>query len=107
MRGTDSKYYAAYLDAGITPAHAGNSSVMDFFADEEEDHPRTCGEQAKIGNWGSAIKGSPPHMRGTVNGFCLCSGCVGITPAHAGNRLSSNTRVSSKRDHPRTCGEQS
>ena len=49
--------------------------------------------------------GSPPHMRGKdCRAARLCGG-PGITPAHAGKRLSPLYPIPPGWDHPRTCGE--
>ena len=49
MRGTDMKERSTMDDLRITPAHAGNSSVVNFGILAFEDHPRSCGEQPHLG----------------------------------------------------------
>ena len=51
-------------------------------------------------------KGSPPRVRGTARPHRLPPVHTGITPAGAGNRWAVWRRKSSRRDHPRGCGEQ-
>ena len=48
----------------VSPAYAGKSIPSDEFGNEDEDHPRVCGEKflevvQPIAQWGS-----PPRMRG-------------------------------------------
>ena len=45
-------------------------------------------------------------MRGTAFRPCRSSMPSGITPAHAGNSSHCRCRSRSRKDHPRTCGEQ-
>ena len=49
---------------GITPAHAGKSSVSWLGKPEPEDHPRTRGEKSYLLEQGIKPIGSPPHTRG-------------------------------------------
>ena len=71
----------------ITPAHAGKTFTLVIYEQNHSDHPRTCGE-----NYGCTLSfafgyGSPPHMRGKHEVFCIGSGGRRITPAHAGKTL--------------------
>ena len=51
-----------------------------------EDHPRVCGEQQKVMQLRTWLIGSPPRVRGTVDGLGDTSVTDRITPACAGNR---------------------
>ena len=75
--------YIAYRR--ITPAHAGNTSVITNHEEHNRDHPRTRGE----------------HV---ICVFVACA-CIGITPAHAGNTVSHLRWRAQQKDHPRTRGE--
>ena len=76
------------VETGITPAHAGKSVMGCFGAPLTGDHPRTCGEKQTHTPNGCICTGSPPHMRGK-DGFTLKRLFIpGITPAHAGKRVS-------------------
>ena len=44
-------------------------------------------------------------MRGKVGYEIVCFIIVGITPAHAGKRLSGYRKKTVEEDHPRACGE--
>ena len=106
MRGTVSSLTFMMPPFGITPAHAGNRRRLIYDMDRTTDHPRTCGEQFSDSVIPDIASGSPPHMRGTVYNPRYRSFLNRITPAHAGNSVSSTLRGSRSRDHPRTCGEQ-
>ena len=93
MRGTVLGHDLQYSLRRITPAHAGNRSGCGVLPGHRKDHPRTCGEQQTTSCLRRIYEGSPPHMRGTVClSECFCS-CLGITPAHAGNRAPIPERV--------------
>ena len=70
---------------GITPAYAGKSKRL-----------AACAQTAE---------GSPPRMRGKVNGGIGRTEMFGITPAYAGKRTALQRQQSQSWDHPRVCGE--
>ena len=90
---------------GITPAHAGKSSLLHIHSQALRDHPRTCGEKHNTCFYPLSIVGSPPHMRGKVGYFACRSSSGGITPAHAGKRSFIFKKFCKAGDHPCTCGE--
>ena len=49
--------------------------------------------------------GSPPRMRGKGIGKAAGDDNFGITPAHAGKRISGRRPIPRQQDHPRVCGE--
>ena len=71
------------------------------------DHPRVRGEKISSAFFASAIKGSPPRMRGKVVGSEELPGVVGITPAYAGKRSRGCCTSPLHEGHPRVCGEKS
>ena len=71
---------------GITPAHAGKSTLKRAIAHNEWDHPRTCGEKTSVARNQPLMLGSPPHMRGKATSAAIIRALYGITPAHAGKR---------------------
>ena len=87
MRGTETCLVKQIIQLGITPAHAGNSFALHLHHFALQDHPRSCGEQLRAGLTGETEPGSPPLMRGTVGCYLRGQDDVGITPAHAGNRI--------------------
>ena len=48
----------------VSPAYAGKSIPSDEFGNEDEDHPRVCGEKGLSRLWTRSTRGSPPRMRG-------------------------------------------
>ena len=126
MRGKVHLCSAVVCSGRITPAYAGKRGRCLQILQEQEDHPRLCGEKDSPLLNSTLILGSPPPMRGKDR-EPADTGCTdGITPAYAGkssyttaaeseeNRItpayagkSSNTRHSffPRWDHPRLCGE--
>ena len=90
---------------GITPAYAGKSGINQFWYSRVEDHPRVCGEKLFMVVTDIAPVGSPPRMRGKGSAYMLIVFGCGITPAYAGKRPARSTPTSTRRDHPRVCGE--
>ena len=105
MRGIPVHCRTQTCHAGITPAHAGNTSSVYPFATETRDHPRACGEYSDRDRAELAFIGSPPRMRGILRMFLPVSSLMGITPAHAGNTAEHNMSDNGVQDHPRACGE--
>ena len=105
MRGKVVHFFGAHLPDGITPAHAGKSGNYSTGAASGKDHPRTCGEKASDTHTDCKASGSPPHMRGKVNGKGGASMKKRITPAHAGKSERQRNIRLLPADHPRTCGE--
>ena len=64
MRGKLSAFAPLFLQARITPAHAGKTFKESDSHRGRADHPRTCGENSVVSVAISATPGSPPHMRG-------------------------------------------
>ena len=105
MRGEVTTIFFASWATRITPACAGRSFVS---ADETRttwDHPRVCGEKAKLPDCASSMRGSPPRVRGEVDGSAAVPVSWGITPACAGRRLTMQYPDTGVQDHPRVCGE--
>ena len=50
--------------AGITPACAGKTEEAYELANEDEDHPRVCGENISKTFYNQNEIGSPPRVRG-------------------------------------------
>ena len=90
---------------GITPAYAGKSCRFLHPAQGFWDHPRVCGEKRTYRCRSDRRPGSPPRMRGKVNGILIGRLCIGITPAYAGKRAPGTATTRRRRDHPRVCGE--
>ena len=89
----------------ITPACAGKSFSSSFFAFSDRDHPRVCGEKARLCATPHNAGGSPPRVRGKGRDGNAAPPKTGITPACAGKRLMLCRCLRSCGDHPRVCGE--
>ncbi len=72
---------------GITPACAGKRNKLQGWSAVHQDHPRMCGEKATGACTSRACWGSPPHVRGKVDGCAQLWPFDRITPACAGKRL--------------------
>ena len=90
---------------GITPAHAGKTGHAGTNWARMRDHPRACGENRIDVTLQYRDQGSPPRMRGKRKQPFEPDGGAGITPAHAGKTPFASTSSTSRRDHPRACGE--
>ena len=75
------------LDVRITPACAGKSHFATNFHLNKRDHPRMCGEKSASIVQENCQLGSPPHVRGKVDGCAQLWPFDRITPACAGKRL--------------------
>ena len=90
---------------GITPACAGKRASSLRFLCPLSDHPRVCGEKLSSVSDASAVKGSPPRVRGKVVSMGPYNIKRGITPACAGKRDFVFVVKIVLWDHPRVCGE--
>ena len=106
VRGTDLVNDGIGNLHGIIPACAGNRHGAREPTLLAWDHPRVCGEQALAEVEKNGIVGSSPRVRGTDLILDLAECRRGIIPACAGNSGGSWRRPSTRRDHPRVCGEQ-
>ena len=105
MRGKERPSLPTVISTGITPAHAGKSSVPRAAVGFKRDHPRPCGEKISGRRLRSYGGGSPPPMRGKVCAARRGGISRGITPAHAGKRRLTPPSSYVIQDHPRPCGE--
>ena len=105
MRGKRHHLRRRFYVPGITPAYAGKSFPCDVLGSVKRDHPRICGEKKFSLNTPALEVGSPPRVRGKVQGQLLQAVEVGITPAYAGKSRKDWTVLPASRDHPRVCGE--
>ena len=85
MRGKVIKKWDYLRTQRITPAYAGKRKEQLAKLDDEEDHPRLCGEKSLPEVHWSMMLGSPPPMRGKEREV--------------------RTAINHLMDHPRLCGE--
>ena len=105
MRGTQQHDLPRNPSARITPARAGNTILQNPLSVSIEDHPRSCGEHAKLIGGVTYAPGSPPLVRGTLAGDVETRHNDRITPARAGNTRNHQNDIKRSQDHPRSCGE--
>ena len=84
-RGAPAPGFSIRPGAGIIPAYAGSTGVLDGRPRRLADHPRIRGEHGSIGQSGALDRGSSPHTRGALLDDRIC----GVVPV----------------DHPRIRGE--
>ena len=105
MRGILGRVARAVRVRRISPAHAGNTYSDHVTRAGGADQPRTCGEYLNDADQAGSTEGSAPHMRGIHSPSLADIMEWGISPAHAGNTRSKASRILSRPDQPRTCGE--
>ena len=76
-----------------------------FYSVLNRDHPRVCGEKLRDKIRNTIAKGSPPRVRGKVNGGPAYGNRSRITPACAGKSETDQAVEAANQDHPRVCGE--
>ncbi len=89
----------------ITPAYAGNTISYSVFNGSYRDHPRIRGKHYISLTCCQVDAGSPPHTRETLLLYFLSFGCIGITPAYAGNTFLYSVMKGAWGDHPRIRGK--
>ena len=92
-RGKDDTGYALLKQAGITPACAGKSNLVQVSPAESRDHPRVCGEKSMYCPGMPYPGGSPPRVRGKGGAIRFNAIAVRITPACAGKRLKKSKKI--------------
>ena len=105
MRGTPHHVDHSASELGIIPAYAGNTMKLIEMLAVSRDHPRVCGEHARLKTGVRWMRGSSPRMRGTRQRSHHATQYSRIIPAYAGNTSRQCGFVGIPRDHPRVCGE--
>ena len=98
-------FHNDYINAGITPAHAGRIEQRKHDQQSREDHPRACGKNRNRCPGRHPVGGSPPRMREEFGGSGASTPVPGITPAHAGRIPNCHQFAVMSGDHPRACGK--
>ena len=84
VRGHEGGRHDRQTEDGITPAGAGTCLIASAIYDEDEDHPRGCGDMESTTIPAVKLVGSPPRVRGHgIESECARKD-EGITPAGAG-----------------------
>ena len=105
MRGKLFRHSLFLFRGRITPADAGKTSKIEHISLSVQDHPRGCGENGAHARRWCCEMGSPPRMRGKLGMAGFGIDTSRITPADAGKTFGKKVLSSSRKDHPRGCGE--
>ena len=104
-RGTLFASCCVYLQIGLIPARAGNTTYLRYRESSGGAHPRSRGEHRDLKAFKPGTAGSSPLARGT-RVFAVMSICPGgLIPARAGNTSQVTGCRSASRAHPRSRGE--
>ena len=104
MRGKPRVLLLSPLKAGLIPAHAGKTLLGVVFT-RARAHPRACGENHRRTARNGIAGGSSPRMRGKRRHSEQRRIPRRLIPAHAGKTLACDRGRSTRRAHPRACGE--
>ena len=85
MRGAPRDGANPEADLRIIPAYAGSTGDFAWGTDENEDHPRVCGEHRSSIDACAMMAGSSPRMRGALCEDSRCKRDGRIIPAYAGS----------------------
>ena len=85
MRGAEQIIKSGLSGKGIIPACAGSSDHLLRLYSNGRDHPRVCGEQRRLTDRVSHLRGSSPRVRGAVPVRLRGVAGPGIIPACAGS----------------------
>ena len=100
MRGKGNAPLRVLPDPRITPACAGKRLRFLPACLHRQDHPRVCGEKSLLLGSSGSMGGSPPHMRGKVEGTLQALSNMRITPADAGKRHNRSYQQGLERGSP-------
>ena len=105
VRGKPAYCWTAGTAPRITPAGAGKTNQRRQRHEQQQDHPRRCGENMFVRSRPQGELGSPPQVRGKQDNPPTVLPEAGITPAGAGKTSICAVRQADTEDHPRRCGE--
>ena len=105
VRGEAERGWGGVAGAGIIPAGAGRSLLVNFALRVGRDHPRGCGEKPSSRSRKFTPSGSSPRVRGEGWPRRPRRPSRGIIPAGAGRSLPQIRQGCQAGDHPRGCGE--
>ena len=90
---------------GLIPAYAGKTLPSLVRKQSAWAHPRVCGENTLFHVETATHPGSSPRMRGKLRTEFALEDGGGLIPAYAGKTRLPWCRSTSRRAHPRVCGE--
>ena len=104
-RGKRRKWFNPRAFGGLIPAHAGKTRRAPRQRDEREAHPRSRGENVRVGSVVFVRRGSSPLTRGKPAGLSSLITSSRLIPAHAGKTRPAAYRSGQRTAHPRSRGE--
>ena len=104
-RGTRLAICGLVAGLGLIPARAGNTWVFRRFRAWTWAHPRLCGEHMLRTDGTKDTLGSSPPVRGALSRVHGNDPAAGLIPARAGSTAPPAEERTSRRAHPRPCGE--
>ena len=105
VRGKRENLARSSLHLRLIPARAGKTPTSSATAPGGRAHPRACGENAEESASGLCCAGSSPRVRGKRAGCPQAGAGLRLIPARAGKTRHRGCAGSSRRAHPRACGE--
>ena len=93
------------LVPGLIPAHAGKTPALPRLQRPGEAHPRSRGENFRMGGGGHFRSGSSPLTRGKLDLVRTQVRTIGLIPAHAGKTEQRSALAYASAAHPRSRGE--
>ena len=89
------------------PAYAGKTPPCGAPPHPKSEHPRVCGENWRAFLSTGHFSGTSPRMRGKRFRYGLMSFGLGNIPAYAGKTNFPRAHRTTRKEHPRVCGENS
>ena len=89
----------------LIPAHAGKTWTRNAQTESGEAHPRSRGENDRVGTTEGTVTGSSPLTRGKLPLFGTVPPLWRLIPAHAGKTITRLYRHGNLPAHPRSRGE--
>ena len=104
VRGQPMPYDRPVSELRIIPARAGPTLTICLTVTSVTDHPRSCGANVRRAVRVEAENGSSPLVRGQLQAYDADSLSERIIPARAGPTPLVLSWITSRPDHPRSCG---
>ena len=104
MRGARRERVGVERAGGIIPAYAGSTQPRSWCRAGGWDHPRVCGEHARLRKAHGIMAGSSPRMRGALVRLRPVLERHGIIPAYAGSTFAGQTVLLLQRIIPAYAG---
>ena len=104
-RGKHTHRWRSGVRTGLIPAHAGKTCAAGMVATWRWAHPRSRGENARLGATAQKRVGSSPLTRGKPCSGGASTGTWGLIPAHAGKTRRLGSEGAFLPAHPRSRGE--